>query len=206
MARSIEPVIASSRLRALAAHPETRRAFLFLLVGGVCAVFNLAIFSALSLLAGWSYLPAVLIATELSVMLGFVLNDRITFRSLAQRAGGWLQRCIRFHLGAAMGQALTILLGLGLIHVLARIPMKDPALKPVLAQAISLAVVTVFNFAVQRFLTYRARTGSHQATLPHAEPEGGMTSTALPASVEPVSRVAAPVSMYTWARLHPPQD
>lgn len=190
-----------SRLRSLATHPESRRAFSFLVVGGICALFNLAILSALTILERWDYLPAVLIATEASVLLGFLLNDRITFRALATEAGGWPQRCLRYHGGAAAGQVLTILLGLLLIHAL--------DLMPILAQAISLAVVTVFNFAVQRLFTYAARV--------HAPPqhEAGAVATVRPLSgqsvpfspsVDPAPRVAEPVSMYAWARMRPPTD
>lgn len=191
----------ASRLQAIAAHPESRRVFSFLVVGGTCALFNLAILSALTVLARWQYLPAVLVATEAAVLLSFLLNDRITFRALAYHAGGWPQRCVRYHGGAAAGQVLTILLGLLLIHAL--------DLKPILAQAISLAVVTVFNFAVQRLFTYATRIHAH----PPREAGASASARALPDQGMPFSpdvdaapRVAQPVSMYAWARLRPPAD
>lgn len=194
----------ASRLRRLTRHPESRRAFFFLLVGGICAIFNLAILSALTLLAGWSYLSAVLVATEAGVLLSFILNDRITFRELAEHAGGWTQRCLRYHGGAAAGQALIILMSLLLIHV--------AGLKPILAQAISISVVTVFNFGVQRFLTYATRT-HHPASATFAARLGDQRNVppvpSLAASGDPVptnspSHAAQPVSMFTWARMRPP--
>ncbi|MGO8946419.1 MAG: GtrA family protein [Ktedonobacterales bacterium] len=197
----------ASRLRGLTRHPESRRAFFFLLVGGICALFNLAILSALTLLAGWSYLPAVLVATEAGVLLSFILNDRITFRELAEHAGGWPERCLRYHGGAAAGQVLIILMALLLIHV--------AGLKPILAQAISIAVVTVFNFVVQRFLTYATRTRHHptsasvaarlsdQHNLPPV-PSLAVSGDSVPANSAP--RVAEPVSMLAWARMRPPAD
>lgn len=200
----------SSRLRAVvlrvAVHPEARRVFFFLLAGGSAALVNLGILATLTNPAwwGWDYLPAVLVATEVSVMFSFILNDRITFRALAVHAGGWGERCLRFHLAAAAGQVLTILLGLLLIHKL--------GLKALLAQAISLAVVTVFNFMVQRFLTYAARTHRHPPT---TSPDVATAFDGRPLSearapvaldVEPIPQVAQPVSMYAWARMRPPAE
>ena len=205
MARSGGSVGAIARLRTLASHPEGRRAFFFLVVGGVCAVFNLAVLSALTLLAGWTYLYAVLVATEASVMLGFILNDRITFRALAEHAGGWLQRCVRFHLAAAAGQALTILLGFALLHAFAGAPIYPASIKPILAQAISLVVVTVFNFVAQRFLTYASRgapAGATNAYLQSAPARRSLSPSPAPSSsAEPSRPIAGPVSMYDWARL-----
>jgi putative flippase GtrA len=202
MASAATPSEATARLRAIATHPEVRRVFYFLLVGGTCAAFNLAIVSTLTLVTRWDYLPAVLVATELSVLLGFILNDSITFRALAAHAGGWLQRCVRFHVGAAAGQVLTIVIGLLLIHLL--------GLKPVFAQAISLAVVTVFNFIVQRFLTYAQRSHPHLVAS-EATDKGPVFSelaaNTVPQSylgVPPGQRVAKPVSIYIWARMRPP--
>jgi putative flippase GtrA len=189
MARNFGPAGVTSRLWMLAAHPETRRVFSFLLVGGICAVFNLAVLSALTLLTGWTYLYAALVAAETSVLLGFILNDRITFRALALQAGGWPQRCLRFHLAAAMGQALTLLLGFGLLHIFARMPIRPISFKAILAQAISLIVVTAFNFISQRFLTYASRIRTSPSRADAAGNAGP---------------VAGPVSMYEWARLRPP--
>jgi putative flippase GtrA len=205
MARSRGVVGAIPRLRMLTSHPEALRAFSFLVVGGICAVFNLAVLSALTLLAGWTYLFAVLVATEASVMLGFVLNDRFTFRALAEHAGEWLQRCVRFHLAAAAGQALTILLGFALLHTFARAPIHPTSIKPILAQAISLVIVTIFNFVAQRFLTYASRSAPVAATTAYSQttPAGrSLPHTQTSSSgANPARPVAGPVSMYDWARL-----
>lgn len=219
MARSRGAVEAIPHMRMLTSHPEARRAFSFLVVGGVCAVFNLAVLSALTLLAGWTYLFAVLVATEASVMLGFILNDRITFRALAEHAGGWLQRCVRFHLAAAAGQALTILLGFALLHSFASAPIHPASMKPILAQALSLVVVTIFNFVAQRFLTYASRAShapraSLASRASRSAPVAATTANSqttpagpslprTPASssgADPARPIAGPVSMYDWAR------
>lgn len=146
---SQKPVELSVAAPSAGMRAEASRFAMFLAVGGVCALVNLAIVSVLTLGAKWAYLPAALIATETSIFLGFLLNDRFTFRRLAGQAGGWWARCLRFHGGYAAGQVLTIGMSLALIATL--------RLLPVVAQAISLIVATLFNFAVQRLLTYAAR-------------------------------------------------
>src|SRR5215469_1831099 len=114
---------------------EMRRFVSFLLMGGVCALLNLSIVGILTALLRWPYLPSALIATETSVFVGFLLNDRLTFRDLAGRAGGWLSRCLRFHGAAAAGQLLTLSLATGLITIFHFIPF--------FAQASALGVMTL---------------------------------------------------------------
>jgi putative flippase GtrA len=179
------------------AHPEARRVFFFLLVGGTCALFNLGVVAVFTQPLKWEYLPALLVATESSVVLGFILNDRVTFRALATHAGGWGERCLRYHGAAAAGQALVIGLGLFLHYIV--------GLPGLVGQAISLAFVTVLNFLVQRFLTYRAR---------HRYPEVASVATSSlaytadePQPAEQPSNIPQPVSMYAWARMRSlPQD
>jgi putative flippase GtrA len=180
-----------SRLRAIMAHPEARRVFFFLLMGGMCALFNLGVVAVFTKPLKWEYLPALLVATESSVVLGFILNDRVTFRMLAAHAGGWGERCLRYHGAAAAGQALVIGLGL-ILHYIVGLP-------GLVGQAISLAFVTVLNFLVQRFLTYNAR---HQ----HPEADSAATSqlTYTVDQQQPAEQPATipqPVSMYAWARM-----
>jgi glycosyltransferase involved in cell wall biosynthesis/putative flippase GtrA len=137
-------LLSSKQLRA-----ELMRFGVFLLVGGGSALLNLLIVGILTAGMHWSYLPVALLATEASVFQGFLLNDRLTFHDLAGRAGSWGSRCLRFHAAAATGQLLTLALAAGLISMLHIIPVG--------AQAIALATMTLFNFAVQRYLTYASR-------------------------------------------------
>lgn len=137
------------RARALDPRAEASRFGSFLLVGGTASLLNLAIVGVLTIKFHWTYLPAVLIATEAGVFLGFLLNDRFTFRRLAGDAGTWLGRCLRFHGTYAVGQALTIAIGAGLVSLL--------RFQPLLAQAIAIGLVTLFNFVTVRFWAYRSR-------------------------------------------------
>lgn len=128
---------------------EAGRFMAFLVVGGVCAAINLAIVTALTLLWRWDYLPAALIATEVSVFIGFLLNDRFTFQALAGSAGNWWARCLRYHGGYALSQVLTIGLSLAMISVLGIIAA--------VAHGISLVIVTLVNYGFQRYFTYSER-------------------------------------------------
>jgi putative flippase GtrA len=141
---------------------EAKRFGSFLLVGGTASALNLAIVGVLTLAAHWSYLPAALIAAEAGVLLSFVLNDRLTFRRLADSAGGWLMRCVRFHGAYAAGQVLTLAIAWSLNHFLAWIPL--------LSQALAIGIVLFFNFTVVRFWTYRSRERRARVTavLPRA--------------------------------------
>lgn len=128
---------------------EASRFGSFLVIGGISTVLNLSVVGALTFVAGWSYLPAAVVALEAGVLLSFVLNDRLTFRTLADDAGSWIQRCLRFHGAYGLGQTLIIGIGFLLIH-LAHLPV-------LVAQAGATAVVTGVNFGVLRMWAYRSR-------------------------------------------------
>ncbi len=140
---------ALARARALDPRAEVSRFGVFLLVGGTASLLNLAIVGVLTLRFHWTYLPAVLIATEAGVLLGFVLNDQFTFRRLAGAAGTWGQRCLRFHATYAVGQTLTIAIGAGLVVLV--------GMTALLAQAIAIGVITCFNFLSLRVWAYQSR-------------------------------------------------
>lgn len=145
----------SKQLRA-----ELMRFGTFLLVGGGSAFLNLLIVGILTAILHWPYFPAALIATEASVFQGFLLNDRLTFQDLAGGAGSWRSRCLCFHTAALAGQILTLALASGLITILHFIPLY--------AQAFALAAMTIFNYAIQRFLTYAGRNkAALRHTIPH---------------------------------------
>src|SRR5579859_6320763 len=91
-----------------------QRLFSFLFVGGSGALLNLVCFSfaysrlARSLSDLLAYTLAFLLASELSILFNFVLNDRITFRHLRGHAHSWQLRCVRFHLTSLGGTLLTL--------------------------------------------------------------------------------------------------
>jgi dolichol-phosphate mannosyltransferase len=122
----------------------------FLVVGGVCTLLNLAIVYLLTHFDLLPYLAASIIAWEATILLNFALNDRLTFRALAAHAGSWIARLLRFHGAYLAGEALAIALGAAL-HLGFGVPA-------VLAQAISVGVATLINFASVRFWAYRTRS------------------------------------------------
>lgn len=123
----------------------------FLVVGGVCTLLNLAIvYLLVTRFELLPYLAASIIAWEATILLNFALNDRLTFRALAESAGPWIARLLRFHGAYLAGEALAIALGAAL-HLGFGVPA-------VLAQAISVGVATLINFASVRFWAYRTRS------------------------------------------------
>lgn len=125
----------------------------FLVVGGICTLLNLAIVYLLTRFDLLPYLAASILAWEATILLNFALNDRLTFRALAQRAGSWVARLLRFHGAYLAGEALAIALGAAL-HLGFGVPA-------VLAQAVSVGIATLINFASVRFWAYRTRTHIH---------------------------------------------
>jgi dolichol-phosphate mannosyltransferase len=159
-----------------------QRLFSFLFVGGLGAVANLLCFSALyyplmrSLKSLVAYYIAFLLATELSIVINFALNDRITFRTLAGQSRPWKTRCVRFHLTSTGGALLTFVISFSCLHWL-RIPA-------FLSQVIALVAATAFNFAFHHAFTYRhapetnSRERSDQVDyLPRASTKGAQTIT-----------------------------
>jgi len=135
-------------------HEMLKRLFSFLLVGGFGAVVNLVCFSCAYYALGWpanrllAYASAFVIATEVSILVNFMLNDRFTFRQLHDRGSAWQARCMRYHVTSVGGTLVTLGISFSLVHVL-----HVPAL---FAQAMALVVATVFNFVAHHVFTYAA--------------------------------------------------
>ncbi len=138
---------------------EALRLGSFLLVGGLATLPNLA---CVWLFARYTPLPYdvyIVLATELSLLCNFALNDRLTFHALGRQRSWWV-RCLRFHGPASVGFVLTLLLSSG-AHHLAHLP-------PVLAQGVAIGIVTFVNFAMHRLWTYRAVSRGNQQPSPVA--------------------------------------
>ncbi|MBA2678740.1 MAG: GtrA family protein [Ktedonobacteraceae bacterium] len=140
-----------------------QRLFTYLCIGGFAAVVNIVIFSLVlyrvSLPFSWmTYnihnVVANVIAAEISIMANFIPNDYFTFRHLPGHNRSWTQRCTRFHMTAISGSVLTILIEftfVSFLHVFA-----------ILAQALALILVLVYNFSVHHIFTYRhVKSASH---------------------------------------------
>jgi putative flippase GtrA len=133
---------------------ELLRIISFLIVGGSAALVNLVAIFVLDRIFRPTPADVVLylvlsgIATEISVIENFSLNDRFTFRSLIDARRTWLQRCIRFHGPASVGYVLTLAISYStfrITHI------------AVVSQAIAIVIVTAVNFAMHRFWTYRPK-------------------------------------------------
>ncbi len=136
----------------------------FLLVGGMGALVNLVCFSGTYYLLSQSgntslaFFTAFIIATEVSIVCNFVLNDRFTFRHLHQSHLSWSTRCVRFHITSIGGTALTLGISFSLLHLV--------HVSAFLAQAIALITATAFNFTFHHIFTYRhgGRRNNHNNT------------------------------------------
>ena len=132
-------------------HKIVVQLFSFLCVGGFGAVVNLLCFSGVyyPLLEVTNrflaYGIAFVVATEVSIVSNFILNDRLTFGDLHARC--WQARCLRYHVTSISGVLLTFGIAFSLLHLL---PV--PAL---LAQAAALIIATAWNFVFHHLFTYR---------------------------------------------------
>jgi putative flippase GtrA len=129
-----------------------QRAASYLVIGGTAALVNLAAFSLLyyRVLSGMEphgrWLLAFIVATEISILANFSVNDVVTFRFMAGHRRVWYVRCLRFHITTIGGVLVT--LGISGALYLLTVPA-------VLAQAIALLLATAFNFTFHHLYTYR---------------------------------------------------
>jgi putative flippase GtrA len=131
---------------------EVMRLGSFLFVGGLASLINLVF---VWLFATYTHLPYdlyIVLATEISLLCNFSMNDQLTFRSLGNQRS-WLMRCLRFHLPASVGFLLTLLISY-IAHHVGHLP-------PVSAQAVAIIIVTFVNFAMHRLWTYRGVSSAH---------------------------------------------
>lgn len=126
---------------------EIVRLIAFLAIGAVVASINLLMVWVLSHQHLLPYVIYITLATEVSILCSFMLNDRITFQRLIASGHIWHVRCLRFHSAAAVGALFTIGLSTVMYH-LAHFP-------PVAAQFTAIVVATGLNYSMHRFWTYR---------------------------------------------------
>lgn len=125
---------------------------LFLAVGATAAGVNLLLFFLLE--ARWGVEPHLssALATELSILWGFMGHSLVTFRRLERRRPVH-HRFLLFHAVALVGLGITVLAFSFWHDVL--------GLAPTLSQLLALPVSTPANYLGQRYLTWkdRVRTG-----------------------------------------------
>jgi putative flippase GtrA len=125
----------------------------YFVIGGSAAVLNEVIFYVMLYQIAMPVpheihnVIANVTACEIATLANFAVNDYVTFRHLDgyQRSG--YTRCLRFHMTAIGGIALTILLQ-ALFHLVGK-------LSPVLSQTIAIGLVFIYNFAFHHIFTYR---------------------------------------------------
>ncbi len=126
---------------------EVVRVCSFVFSGGLAALVNLF---CVWMFARYTSLPHalyIILATEISLLCSFVLNDRLTFRSMIDGRRKWWLRCLRFHGPAAIGFAFTLLVS-DAVYYLWHLPS-------LISQAIALILATALNFVMHCFWTYR---------------------------------------------------
>jgi dolichol-phosphate mannosyltransferase len=119
----------------------------FAVVGALGTVVNLVVM-ALLLAAGVHYLPAALVAAEISILHNFLMQERFVYRDLrADSRSGWWRRSALFF-------------GFNNVEALARIPVLGAlvsglGMHPLPAQALTLAVAFLLRFVFVSRVVYR---------------------------------------------------
>lgn len=127
---------------------EIVRLVSFLIMGGLGALVNLGFVWIFSRYTTLPYDVYIVLATEISLICNFLLNDRFTFHSLIDSQRPFWLRCARFHGPSALGFVLTLVISY-IAHHFGHLP-------PVSAQAVAILIVTMVNFVMHRLWTYRA--------------------------------------------------
>lgn len=129
----------------------------FAVVGGVTAVIQLSTYGVMTALRV-NYEIASLISMTLSTVLAYVGNRLWTFRS----DNGWMGE----FLGFAVTRGTTIALNALLLYLLVQLTRTDK----MVAQVLSILVVTAVNYGVGKFLVFAPRRtrGSEIATFVEA--------------------------------------
>jgi putative flippase GtrA len=120
-----------------------RQVLRFLAVGAAATALQYAILIALVRWAGWDAVPASTLGFAISMWLNYVLNRRYTFASDRPHA----QALPRFVATAMCGLGLTAV-GMYTLTSLVRLDY-------LLAQIIVTAAVTAWNFALNRWWSFR---------------------------------------------------
>jgi putative flippase GtrA len=131
---------------------QLQRFISFAFLGGIASLVNLGIFSVMltqKVPTNYEvrYIIAFLLASEISIIVNFSLNDYFTFRHLPGHTRSWSMRCARFHMTSISAILLTLGINFALSHGL--------GIHPILAQAIAILIVLFYNFTVHHLFTYR---------------------------------------------------
>ena len=136
-------IVSAIPLRTPKAKLLAGEALRFLAVGAIATALQYAILLALVRWAGWSAVPASTLGFAISLWLNYVLNHRYTFASDRPHA----QALPRFVVTAMCGLALT---ALAMYILVSRL-----RLDYLVAQIAVTALVTAWNFAFNRWWSFR---------------------------------------------------
>lgn len=125
---------------------EIKRFVTFGAIGVVVTLVNLLLVWLFSHQHHFPYIAYVTLATECTLLLSFVLNDRLTFQQLIS-GRAWYVRCARFHCASACAAIITIVVSSLVYHI--------THCSPVVAQIAAIPVASTANFAMHRLWTYR---------------------------------------------------
>lgn len=140
-----------------AASARTGRMTRFAAVGALGTLVNLLVVALLVHgVVDINYVPAAVVAAEVSILHNFVLQERFVFRDMRDGSGAWRSRLTQHQLfnGAeALVRLPFLILLVDLMHVWA-----------LLAQAVTLAVAFIGRFLFTSRVVYRRkRPASHRA-------------------------------------------
>ncbi|MDB5083204.1 MAG: hypothetical protein JWN30_90 [Bacilli bacterium] len=124
---------------------NNRSLLLFCIVGGSGTVLNLLIFYLLHARLGMQEIVASLIAAVIAMTSNFLLNDSVTWRG--DKRGTTASRYLRFVAVSSVGIGINLIV----LYLLDRFA----GINATLANAIGIAIATIWNYALNKFWTFR---------------------------------------------------
>jgi putative flippase GtrA len=127
----------------------TPRWLRFVMIGILGFLLQLALLAVLTAVAGWTWLPATLVAVELTVVHNYLWHARWTWED---RPGGWLARFWRFQIGNGLASVAGNILLMAVFS-------GELGWPPVPANLTAVAIISVVNFVLADRWVFRRRVG-----------------------------------------------
>lgn len=119
------------------------RFWTFVWVGGLNTLIGYSVFVVAFKFAGLQYNVALLIAYAVGIVIGYLNHRRVTFQSKAKHRTAFTRFVITY----------AVVYGINALLLTALIELAHIA--PLIAQLISLVIVTLLSFVVQRYWVFR---------------------------------------------------
>ncbi|HDX0899090.1 MULTISPECIES: GtrA family protein [Stenotrophomonas] len=132
-------------IRALASDPRLKQFIIYAICGGTGVTLDLTTYTTL-IYFGWNYQLANAIGYAAGTLVSFLLNRHFTFKTYDQT----LRRLALFFGTALLGYLISSALLYLLVAVL--------QLSPLVSKLVTLAVVLILQFSLNRAVTFRAST------------------------------------------------